>query len=367
MPVTESRAPYMEWAKTRPAPAIDLAGSNLLACSLSDLPGAREALDLAGESPEGYAPLVEAIASCYGVAPDRVATAGGCSGANVLAMAALVEGGEDVLIESPNYDPLPGAARLLGARVVTFDRRFEEGYRIDPDRVAAAIGPETRLIVVTNPHNPSGVLASEEELSGLARVAERTGTPVLFDEVYLDTVLEKRPAPAATRAPLFVTSNSLTKAYGLASLRCGWTLASPEITRRIRRVRDVMDVWSPIPSDRLSVVAFHSMDRLAQRTRRIVDANTRLIRAFLVARPELSCVESRATIAFPRLLGASDASAFVRRLFDEAGVAVVPGSFFGSRAHFRISFGGATEELERGLARIGRCLDGLAADQNLAT
>ncbi len=109
--MTQSRAPYMEWAKKRPLPAIDLAGSNLLACSLSDLPGAREAVDIAGESPDGYAPLIEAIATYSGVPPERVATAGGCSGANFLAIAALVEAGEEVLIESPNYDPLPGAAR----------------------------------------------------------------------------------------------------------------------------------------------------------------------------------------------------------------------------------------------------------------
>jgi aspartate/methionine/tyrosine aminotransferase len=355
--MTQSRAPYMEWAKKRPLPAIDLAGSNLLACSLSDLPGAREAVDIAGESPDGYAPLVEAIAAHSGVPPDRVATAGGCSGANFLAIAALVEAGEEVLIESPNYDPLPGAARLLGAGASTFERRFEEGYRLDPERIAAAVGPETRLIVVTNPHNPSGVLASEDELASLARVAERTGTPVLFDEVYLDTVLEDRPAPAATVSPLFLTTSSLTKAYGLASLRCGWILSSAEITRRILRTRNVMDVWSPIPSDRLSVVAFGQMDRLAQRTRRIVEVNTRLVRAFLAGRPELSCVESRSTIAFPRVLGAADASEFVRRLFEETGVALVPGSFFDSPAHFRISFGGATDQLERGLAAIGRALE----------
>jgi aspartate/methionine/tyrosine aminotransferase len=355
--MTQSRAPYMEWAKKRPLPAIDLAGSNLLACSLSDLPGAREAVDIAGESPDGYAPLVEAIATHSGVSPERVATAGGCSGANFLAIAALVEAGEEVLIESPNYDPIPGAARLIGAGVSTFERRFEEGYRLDPERIAAAIGPETRLIVVTNPHNPSGVLAAEEELAGLARVAERTGTPVLFDEVYLDTVLDDRPAPAATRSPLFLTTSSLTKAYGLASLRCGWILSSEEITRRILRTRNVMDVWSPIPSDRLSVVAFGQMNRLAQRTRRIVEANTRLVRAFLAGRPELSCVESRSTIAFPRLLGVADASEFVRRLFEQMGVALVPGSFFDSPAHFRIGFGGATDPLERGLAAIGRALE----------
>ncbi|HYX21301.1 MAG TPA: aminotransferase, partial [Thermoanaerobaculia bacterium] len=92
--MTRVRAPYMEWAKGRPRPAIDLAGSNLAPCALDDLPGAREALDLAGESPEGWAPLVAAIAERHGVAPDRVATAGGCSGANFFAGAALLEPGD---------------------------------------------------------------------------------------------------------------------------------------------------------------------------------------------------------------------------------------------------------------------------------
>ena len=81
--MTRARAPFMEWARHRPRPEVDLASSNLLACTLEDLPGAHGALDIAGESPDGYAPLVEAIAQRYGVAPERVATAGGCSGAVV--------------------------------------------------------------------------------------------------------------------------------------------------------------------------------------------------------------------------------------------------------------------------------------------
>ena len=125
----------MEWAKTRPRPAIDLAGSNLAACSLEDLPGAREAVDIAGESPFGYPPLIAAIAAHHGLTEDRVATAGGCSGANFLACAALLEPGDEVLVESPFYDPMPAAARLLGATVRTFARRFEDGYDVDPSAV----------------------------------------------------------------------------------------------------------------------------------------------------------------------------------------------------------------------------------------
>ncbi|HEY6146870.1 MAG TPA: pyridoxal phosphate-dependent aminotransferase [Thermoanaerobaculia bacterium] len=355
--MAHGRAPYMEWAKSRRKPEVDLAGSNLLACGLDDLPGAREALDIAGESPNGYPPLVEAIARRYGVASDRVATAGGCSGANFLALAALVNAGDEILIERPAYDPLIAAAKMLGAHTRFFERRFEDGYALDPDRIASAIGPMTRVIVITDPHNPTGVLATEESLSALARLAASAGLSVLVDEVYQDTVLGQRRPPAATRSPVFVSTNSLTKAYGLASLRCGWALASPDLSERIRRARDVVDVWAPMPSDRMSVIAFQNLESLAARAHALIETNAGLVAAFFSGRPDLACVPSRATIAFPRLTGAEDAGDFARRLLEKHGTAVAPGAFFGAPAHFRISFGGATDRLAAGLEAIARCLD----------
>lgn len=356
--MVRSRAPYMEWARHRPHPEVDLAGSNLLACTLDDLPGGREAVDIEGESPDGYLPLIEAIAARYGVASDRVATASGCSGANFLACAALIEAGDDVLIERPAYDPLIAAAVMLGARVRFFERRFEQGYALDPDRVEAALGANTRMVILSSPHNPSGVLASRASLDALARVAEKTGIHVLVDEVYLDAALGEKHPPAATLSPSFLSSNSLTKSWGLASLRCGWTLASPEIAQRIRRARDAVDVWGPIPSDRLSVLAFRNLDRLAARARALVEANSRLATDFLAARKDLEWVPSRATLAFPRFADGRAADPFARRLLERYGTAVSPGSFFDSPAHFRISLGGATEKLRRGLDGISACLDG---------
>jgi aspartate/methionine/tyrosine aminotransferase len=354
--MSRARSPYMGWAKNRPKPAIDLAGSNLLACSLEDLPGAREAVDLAGESPNGYPPLVEAIAARYDVGPDNVATAVGCSGANFLALAALVESGDDVLFEQPGYDPLDAAAAMLGARVTRFERRFEDRWRLDPERIARALTLRTRAVVLSSPHNPSGALAAVDDLREIGRLADRHGFAVIVDEVYLD-LASSGHAPAATLSPAFVSTNSLTKAYGLASLRCGWALASPEITEKIRRARDVVDVWSPMPADRLSVLAFRSFDSLAERARRLVDANARLVGSFLTRRvADLECVPSSATIAFPRFADGRDAAPFVERLLRESGVAVVPGSFFDSPSHFRISFGGAMGPLEKGLNAIEDCL-----------
>jgi len=355
--MTRVTAPYMEWAKSRPRPAIDLAGSNLVPCVMADLPGARDAIDIAGESPFGYPPLVEAIAAHHGVASDRVATAGGCSGANFLACAALLEPGDDVLVETPFYDPLPAAARLLGANVRAFARRFEDGYDLDPAAVAAALTPRTRLVMLSNPHNPSGALARPDSLAAVGALAEARGIHVLVDEVYRDTVLESRPAAAATQSPAFVSSSSLTKAYGLASLRCGWTLASPDVTARIRRARDLVDNWAPMPADRLSVVAFQNLPRLAERARAIIEVNTARVSAWLVSRHDIECVAPRSTLAFPRRRGVADAGPFAEGLFARTGVAVAPGRYFGSPAHFRIAFGGVPDRVAAGLEALSGYLD----------
>ena len=152
-----SLAPYLLWAKTRHPAAIDLAGSNLLHCTIDELPGAREALDLWAPNDNGFAPIVSAIASHYHVDPARVVQGGGCSGANFITMAALVGAGDDVLVERPTYDPLIGAARLMGANIVRFERRASNGFRVDPDDVRRAVTPRTKVIVLTTPHNPSGV------------------------------------------------------------------------------------------------------------------------------------------------------------------------------------------------------------------
>ncbi len=352
-------APYMEWAKTRARPAWDLAGSNLLHCSLEDLPGAADALALAGRNDEGYLPLVAAIAARYRVEERQVATATGTSGANFLVCAALLEPGDEVLVERPGYDPLLAAPRLVGARVTRFDRRFEDRYRLDPDLVAAAMTPATRLIVVTNLHNPSGALASSDSLVEVGRIAERAGARVLVDEVYLDATFDNPPPPAARLGDPFISTSSLTKSYGLAGLRCGWALASPEVADRIRRARDIVDGTGAIPSEALSVLAFEHLDRLALRARSILLPNFGVLTDVLDGHPNL--VEyvrpSGGTVLFPRLRGIADASGFAERLLRDRDTAVVPGRFFEAPSHLRLSFGARADIVAAGAQALARALE----------
>ncbi len=350
-------APYMEWAKKRPDVTYDLAGSNLLGCTVEELPGSREVLELNGSNSEGWPPLVESIAQHYGVTPPHVASATGAGGANFLAMAALLRAGDDVLIERPAYDPFLGAARLLGANLRRFDRVFEEGWALDPERVRAALTPRTKLIVITSPHNPSGALADVAALRAVGEHAARVGARVLVDEAYLDAVYAARPSPAVTLDPVFLSANSLTKGYGLSGLRCGWIIAEPAVAEAVRRARDVMEGSGSFPSDRLAVLAFAQLARLEARARSILEPNLRLLSAFVDAHGSLAWVQPRGgNVAFPRVAGVTDTTPLADRLQQEFDTAIVPGSFFEAPAHFRIAFGCRTETLRAGLERLARVL-----------
>ena len=352
--------PYVAWMKRAPQVAYDLMGSNLLHCQVEDIPGAREELALDAFHEEGYEPLLEDIAGRYGVGMDQVSVATGASGANFLVCGALLQAGDEVLVERPGYDPLPGVPRFLGARINRFDRVFEEEFRVNPDRVAAALTPETRLIILSNLHNPTGAFTPPETLRAVGELADSIGAKVLVDEVYLESVHGKEIVPAATLSPTFVSTSSLTKAYGLSGLRAGWALSSPEIAEKVRRVRDVVDGVGSFPSELLAHLAFRNLPALRERARGILEPNMERLRAFMDAHSELEWVPpAGGSVGFPRIRGMADVSDFVVSLREDYDTGVVPGHFFEAPAHFRIALGGHGKILQEGLNRLGQALDAM--------
>ena len=356
-PIRVPRADYLLWAKRRPHPANDLGRSDVIACTLADLPGAREALELTGRNDEGWEPLVGRVAARCGVRTDQVATATGTSGANFLVCAALLRPGDDVLIERPAYDPLLAVAVMLGANPLRFERRFEDRFRLDLDALAAALTPRTRLIIVTNPHNPTGVLTDVGDMRRLGELAERHGCYVLADEIYMDAVAGAAPPAAATLSPRIITTSSLTKAYGLAGLRCGWAVADTAICEEIRRARDLVDGTGSVLAERAAAVAFDALPSLAARAKAVLAPNLERFETFMAGQPALEwVVPAGGTVAFPRLRATVSADALAERLLRDFDTAVVPGRFFEAPAHFRVALGIPAEALARGLDAIGRVL-----------
>jgi aspartate/methionine/tyrosine aminotransferase len=352
----------MMWAKTRAPARYDLAMSNLLGCTFDDLPGALDTVSLNGLNPDGYPPLIEAIAQKYGVSSDMVATGTGAAGANFLVMAALVRPGDEVLVERPAYDPLLGALRVLGARINRFDRIYEDDWAVDPERVAGAITAATRLIVVSSPHNPTGAVINTAVLQEMREIARSCRARVLVDEVYLDAVYEDRPPPAATLGPELISTNSLTKSWGLAGLRSGWALAAPGVAESIRRTRDVVDGNGVFAADQLALIAFQHMPALEARARRILQPNLERLSTTIAARPDLEWVRpGGGTVGFVRLPATADTRIFAQQLHREYDTAVVPGFFFEAPAFVRIAFGCSAETLEGGLNGLEAALDAQTA------
>ncbi|HYO16720.1 MAG TPA: pyridoxal phosphate-dependent aminotransferase [Thermoanaerobaculia bacterium] len=345
---------YMRWAKEHAAARYNLANSGLLACSREDFvfdPG-----DVVVNSPDkdGYRPLLAAIAERYGTDPEQVVLGQGTSGANFLAFVALVEPGDEVLVEQPTYEPILAALSLVGARVRRFARRFEDGWRPDPDEIRGALaGGRVRLVVMTDPHNPTGVILPPGEMAEIGRHAADAGALLVVDEVYRDIAVPDGPPSHAHLGPHVVATNSLTKSYGLSGLRCGWILAAPEVADRIRRVNDAMGSVGPFPSESLSVAAFWQLPRLAERARSILDPNLVQIRDFLDRHPEwLDCVvPDRSLMVFPRLRKEADGQALHDWLRTRE-TSIVPGRFFEEPRHFRLGFAVRPEYVGAGLERL---------------
>jgi aspartate/methionine/tyrosine aminotransferase len=350
---------YMEWAKTRSDARFNLASSGVAPFPLADLGARVEDLELCGDSGYGYEPLLERLARKTGVDRDRIVHATGTSMANLLSLAAAAGPGEEVLIEEPTYPLLVDAARWLRLGVKRFPRRAEDGFRLHLHEIEKALTPRTRLVVVTNLHNPSGAFTGPEDLRAVGDAARSIGARVLVDEVYLDArVVLDRPALSAMHlGPEFVVTSSLTKVYGLSGLRCGWAVSDPDLAYRMSRLNDLFGVIPAHAAERLSVVALDRLGLMAARTRRILEVNTADVNAFLASREDLACppVDAGMT-AFPRLLR-GDVDGLCRRLREFQGTTVVPGRFFGAPAHFRLSLGCAPEILTGGLERLGRTLD----------
>jgi aspartate/methionine/tyrosine aminotransferase len=238
-----------------------------------------------------------------------------------------------------------------------FSRCFDGKFTVDPADVRKAITPRTRLIILTNLHNPSSALLADETLIEIGKAAESVGARVLVDEVYLESLWGKRPQPAIHLGDQFVVTSSLTKAFGLSGVRCGWILAEPELARRIWRLNDLFGVNQAHPAELISVIALDNLDRVAQRARSILEENHRALQTFLNSRDDLAVVSPGiGTTVFPKLL-TGDVDEFDRFLRVHYETAVVPGKYFEEPQHFRIGLGGDPVMTGEALRRLGNALD----------
>ena len=349
---------YMQWAKSNFPSSFNLATSGVHAYPWKDLQIDCNELEITPSGPGyGYQPLQHTLATKCNVQPENVVAATGTSMANHLAMAALIEPGDEVLIEQPTYDPILAVAGYLRAKVKRFPRRFENHFAIDPEEIRKNASASTRLIIITNFHNPSGVMTPLNVLTEVGKFADEIGARVLVDEVYLETLFG---APGSSSAfhisDAFVTTSSLTKAYGLSGLRCGWILAEAKLAQKIWHLNDLFAATAAHTAERLSVLALQKLPQIANRAKSLLEKNRELLKSFLADQSSLDAVLPEAgTIIFPRLKS-GNADRFCTFLAERYQTRVVPGSFFEMPQYFRLGIGSPSDIVSEGLNRLKEAL-----------
>jgi aspartate/methionine/tyrosine aminotransferase len=349
------RTQYIDWALAfyhgEHRPELDLGSSGMPAVQWSSL--GLPAPDITDES--AHHRFVDAIAAHAEVPRNEVIPTLGTSGALFLAYAAILSPGDEVLVETPGYEPLTRAAEGLGAIVRTFERHD----RVVPEQVAAKMTPKTRAIVVTTLHNPSGVNVSDAEILELAKVAEAQGAYVIVDEVYAPFESPTLSGKSARRlAPNVIAISSLTKCWGLGALRAGW-LVGPEAVVASARNAGISSFGHLPPShSAYGAAALGVLPKLTERSLNLV-GNKREIAEKWAA----SLVNARwsaptsGLYGMLTLPGRGDLRERIEAMSRESKVLVGPGIFFGAPESFRLSWATPTPaQFEEGLSRLGAAI-----------
>jgi aspartate/methionine/tyrosine aminotransferase len=354
------RAPigYLDWAiRFYGRVAWDLATSGILTLPSEELFALAPDAVPRPDDHEQIARFRALVAQRYGVPEDDVHPALGASGGIFLAYAALLEPGDDVLVEHPTYEPIPAVAAGLGARVRTFERPVTSSFALDVDAVLAAVRPETRMVALTNPHNPGGVYLDDAIVAPLARELEARGVVLVIDEVYREFTA---PSTTAYRlAPNICISASLTKCFGLGWARAGWAVLPPRLADQARAVlRHTVGVPPPWQAG-LGAFALTHVEHLSARTARLQDGKLAHVAAFAERhRDRLSWVSPPAHMPFSFFSSRLERDLLpkIEAGIAKEGVIVAPGTFFGCPAGMRLAITAPVDRVIEGLARLVRAL-----------
>jgi aspartate/methionine/tyrosine aminotransferase len=307
------------------------------------------------ESP-GAPELRQEISRLYTtIQPAEVLVHTGAEEAIFLFMHAVLQLSDHVIAHSPGYQSLTEVARGAGCEVTRWQARERNGWALDLDDLRYALRPNTRVIVINTPHNPTGFLMAPEDFRAVNQIAQAKDVILFSDEAYRES--EYR---AADRLPAACDINDravslgvMSKTYGLPGLRIGWIAThNAEIYAQMARLKDYTTICNSAPGEFLAALALRHREKLAQRNLEIIWRNLEILERFFARHQDRFAWQRPAAgpVAFPRLLG-ENVETFCERLVRQAGVLLAPGNLFDDYDnHFRIGFG--RKNLPEAVARL---------------
>jgi aspartate/methionine/tyrosine aminotransferase len=328
------------------AVAADLGGLVLQYGDHLGLPGLREAI--AADAP--------------GVTADDVMVTPGAVAALFLLHTSLLEPGDHLVVARPNYATNVETPRAIGADVSFLELRHEDGWAVDPERIAALMTPRTKLVSLTTPHNPTGATLDLPTLQAVIDLVERRGARLLVDETYREMTFGGPLPVAASLSPSVVSVSSLSKTYGLPGIRIGWAVTrDPELAARLLAAKEQVLISGSLVDETIALAALRRRPVWLPSILGRIDAAFTTTTSWMDGHEHLEWVTPRGgVVGFPRIRAAShvDPDAFYRVLFEEHGTIVGPGHWFEQpKSAFRLGYGWpGPDELRAGLAAIDAAL-----------
>jgi aspartate/methionine/tyrosine aminotransferase len=293
------------------------------------------------------------------LAPDDVLLTPGAAGALFIVATTLLGPGDHLVVACPNYATNLETPRAIGADVDTLDLRFEDGWRVDPDRIAAMLRPDTRLVSLTSPHNPTGQVIEERELLAIVDTVERHGRArLLLDETYRDMTFGATLPPVASLSERAIGVSSLSKSYGLPGIRTGWlTTRDAALMESFLAAKEQMLITGSVVDEAIATAAYTRRAELLPVIRDGIETALATTRRWLAAQAVFEWVEPRGgVVGFPRVRPGVplDPVRFYARLFEAHGTVVGPGHWFEQPdTSFRLGYGWPDADgLEGGLAAL---------------
>lgn len=354
---------HMAWSKSVTGRlAHDLADSAVATPDLAAL-GLPHTVTLPGLKTGVPRQLETALAARLQAPGGRVLVTAGASEANAAAIAGLAGAGETVLVERPGYEPHRALVKLFGGRLRTFTRATGPNARGVAEAVAAELTRDTRLVVLTHLHNPSGAALDADDAQALDQLADQHGFWILCDETFRDADFGSPIGTYASFGPRWVATGSLTKAYGLGGIRIGWVAGGEEALRRAQDAVNGLSAEPSIPSVVLALALLPHLDTLRERGHDILRRNHARWETFVTARRELIGgsvgfdAPPRGTTTWVRLGSEGEGDELSALAASKFDLAITPGGFFGDTRGVRVGIGVDPERFEAALPAFGRCLE----------
>ncbi|MBI5001233.1 MAG: pyridoxal phosphate-dependent aminotransferase [Euryarchaeota archaeon] len=351
------RFDLVDWLVANAGAPHDLATSAIAPVDIADLGIKIERLSMMYAEVGGSKALRKLLSDVYGVKDESITVSCGCQEANYLAAAAFLKPGDKVAAETPCYLPVLRMPALLGCKIIPLRRRPSASFDVEMHILEDVLGKGAKAVFLTNLHNPSGRMAREPQLQEICDAVERHRALLVMDEVYRE--FNPRPPPMAFHlSENAVSTNSLSKAYGMGGARVGWAFAHGPLPMKMQRVKDYTTVICAGMSELVAVAALEKRDGILARARKIVSENLSALddwmarqRTFRWTRPD------EANISFPKLPPGTKSVDFCRKAL-KRGVLLAPGKYLGLEGYVRFTCGTLPEKFRASLRALEPMVEG---------